>query len=192
MRPLVSSNRNAAFRDLAAGLQQQMYFWGKDAEHADGNLFLRTGFEKRPSAGLKGTSCYRLPWENGAIELHGAHAGWLGEGGGMLYIRPLHRCVQWLDPEPPIPGEYPGDRYSSKPDGILQNLMRPFLDWWISHEREVLRLAGASYRESCHRVFKKLPRSRAWLRPPLATRWVIALRDHPEDLPRAKRFDEGR
>ena len=66
-----------------------MFFWGKDAIHPQGNLFLRTGFRKRESTGLQGTSCYRLPWQNGALELHGSHAGWLNFDGGIFFLRPL-------------------------------------------------------------------------------------------------------
>jgi hypothetical protein len=192
MPPSKSPPLTALYRDLAAGLHQQMYFWGKDAEHSEGNLFLRTGFQKRPSTGLKGTSCYRLPWRNGAIELHGSHAGWLSEEGGMLFIRPLRRCVRWCGATPPVPGKYPRDCFSARTDELLQRLTRPFLDWWLAHEKEVQRLTSGTYRESCHRLFKKLPRSRAWLRPESATRWVIGLRDCPAELPRARRFEEAR
>lgn len=95
------------FRDLAAGLNQQMFFWGKDAILPEGNFFVTTGFTKRPSPGIQGTSCYRLPWQGGAIELHGSHAGWLGTDGGFFFIRPLARCVRWLSPTPPVPGQWP-------------------------------------------------------------------------------------
>jgi hypothetical protein len=55
--PPIQDRLSPLFRDLAAGLFQQMFFWGKDVVHPAGNLFLRTGFEKRPSTGLTGTSC---------------------------------------------------------------------------------------------------------------------------------------
>ncbi len=180
----------ALYRDLAAGLQQQMFFWGKDAEHAEGNLFIRTGFEKRPSEGLTGTSCYRLSWGDGAIELHGSHAGWLGKEGGMVYIRPFQRCVRWFDIAPPVPGKYSRSLYSSGSGEELHRLSRPFLDWWLAHERKVSEMTSPGYRALCHRLFKKLPRGRTWLRPEAATRWVAGLRDSPEDLPRARRFTE--
>lgn len=180
----------ALYRDLAAGLQQQMFFWGKDAEHPKGNLFVRTGFEKRPSGGLTGTSCYRLTWGDGTIELHGSHAGWLGKEGGMIYIRPFQRCVRWLDIDPPVPGKYSRDHYSTGSNMELHRVSRPFFDWWLAHERKVNEMTPTGYRDSCHRLFKKLPRGRAWLRPEAAIRWVARLRDSPGDLPRAKRFTE--
>ena len=185
----VGSPLSPLLRDFAAGLKQQMFFWGKDAAHPEGNLFVRTGFEKRPSTGLKGTSCYRLAWQSGAIELHGSHAGWLTDEGGVFFVRPISRCVRWLDGTPPVPGQYPRDRYSPNPDANLHTLARPFLDWWLAHESQVQRLAGDSYREACYRHYKRLPRSRAWLRPGSAMRWIRGLRDHPQELPRARRFD---
>ena len=169
---------------------QQMYFWGKDVVHPEGNLFVRTGFEKQASTGLQGTSCYRLPWQGGAIELHGSYAGWLGKEEGMLFVRPLGRCVRWLGSEPPVPGKWPRERYVSKADALLHAAARPFLSWWLAHENEVLQLTGSAHRESCYKSYKNLPRSRAWLSPDLTLRWITGLRDHPYELPRARRFAE--
>ena len=190
MPPPAAAPMTALYRDLAAGLHQQMYFWGKDAEHSEGNLFERTGFQKRPSTGLQGTSCYRMEWENGAIELHGSHAGWLSEQGGMLYIRPYHRCVRWHEAAPPVPGKYLQKHFTGKSDEMLHTFTRPFLSWWLDHEKKVRKLTRAGYRERCHRLFKKLPRSRAWLRPEDAIRWVTGMRDNPANLTRARRFNE--
>ena len=71
-----TSRLGGLLRDLTAGLKQQMFFWGRDVVHPDGNLLVRQGFSKSPSAGLQGTSCYGLDWQGGRIELHGACAGW--------------------------------------------------------------------------------------------------------------------
>ena len=59
-----------------------VFFWGRDVVHPDGNLLVRQGFSKSPSAGLQGTSCYGLDWQGGRIELHGACAGWYPRDGG--------------------------------------------------------------------------------------------------------------
>lgn len=59
-----------------------MYFWGRDVLH-EGHLLLRYGFEKRPSTGLQGTSCYSKAWQKGMIELHGACAGWYPDSTGQ-------------------------------------------------------------------------------------------------------------
>ena len=188
MPALSSPSLPLLLRDLATGLNQQMYFWGRDVLHRDGCLFTRTGFEKRPSAGIQGTSCYRLPWQGGAIELHGSHAGWISDEGGAFFFRPIGRCVRWLSDDAPIPGRWTSDQYSALQDEQLHRSLNPFLDWWLAHEDHVLRMAGPGYRQNCHRIYKKLPRTRAWLEPDLVIRWVRELRDHPEGLARAKHF----
>lgn len=181
-------NLSLAFRDLAAGMRQQMYFWGRDAIHPDGNLFVHTGFKKRPSTGLQGTSCYSLDWQGGIIELHGSHAGWIGPHDGFLFIRPLARCVRWHAPTLPIPGSWQPHQYQTKQDTTLHTLAIPFLDWWLHHEAQVTRLAGPNFRTACHRQYKKLPKTRPWLAPTDVTRWITHLRDHPESLPRARKL----
>jgi len=45
-------------KDCASGFYQQMYFLGKDVSHCCGNQLIEYGFEKSPSTGLTGTSCY--------------------------------------------------------------------------------------------------------------------------------------
>lgn len=175
------------FRDLADGFGQQMFFWGRDAIHSDGNIFIRSGFQKRASNGLQGTSCYSLPWQGGHIELHGSHAGWFGQGGGFLFVRPLSRCVRWLDETPPPPGIWPREKYQSAADDALHKMAVPFLDWWLEHERTVAQITGVQYRQECFRLYKKLPNTRAWLAPQQAVRWITALRDEPQTLPRANR-----
>lgn len=165
-----------------------MFFWGKDAVHPEGNLLERTGFAKRPSLGLQGTSCYRLPWEKGAIELHGSFAGWIGQEGGGFFIRPLGRCVRWLDSAPPIPGQWPSESYASRADEALQSAVGPLLDWWLAHDAHVAQLVGPQHRENCYRHYQNLPGTRAWLCPELGRAWVTRWRDHSQDLPRARRF----
>lgn len=182
---------NMAIRDLADGMRQQMFFWGRDAIHPDGNLFIHSGFKKRASTGLQGTSCYSLEWQGGVIELHGSHAGWIGQGGGFIFIRPLGRCVRWTSASLPVPGNWQADQYDTRADSILHELAIPFLNWWLAHEARVTEIAGPDFRTACFRQFKKLPKTRPWLAPHDATRWVTQLRDHPESVPRARRFSRS-
>jgi hypothetical protein len=175
-------------RDLADGFAQQMYFWGCDVVHLSGNLLLSSGFSKRASTGLQGTSCYSLPCQGGIIELHGSHAGWFGEGEGFLFIRPLGRCVRWLDGQAPVPGNWPTHRFDSHADDAMHAAAAPFLDWWLDHESALTDRFGHAYRAACHRQFKKLPKSRSWLAPAAACRWVSGLRIDPRSLPRARKF----
>jgi len=149
-----------AFRDLADGMRQQMFFWGRDAIHPEGNLFIHSGFQKRASTGLQGTSCYSLDWQGGVIELHGSHAGWIGKHGGFLFIRPLGRCVRWIDASLPVPGVWQPHQYNTHTGASLHSLAISFLDWWLAHEAHVARIAGPEFRHACFRQFKKLPKTR--------------------------------
>ena len=78
-------------RDLAEGIQQQMYFWGQDVRRPEGNFLVEQGFARSPTTGLKGTSCYRRDWQGGHIELYGSCAGWYGKSNGFTFIRPWQR-----------------------------------------------------------------------------------------------------
>ncbi|MEM1083184.1 MAG: hypothetical protein AAGI48_03610 [Verrucomicrobiota bacterium] len=186
-----SGRLRALLRDLSEGLHQQMFFWGRDVVHPEGNAFIRGGFEKRSCVQLPGSSVYGREWQGGRIELHGSQAGWYGEGGGFVYLRVQGRCYQWQDAEPPVPGEWSRDFLdASQPERTLE-LAGPFLDWWLSFEQEVVRRHGLEYRDSCFRHYNRLPRSRAWLSPAQSIRWVHGLRHEPGSLPRARRFSES-
>ncbi len=187
-----SPNFAYLFRDLACGMGQQMFFWGRDAIQPEGNIFVGCGFRKRPSAGLQGTSCYSLDWAGGVIELHGSHAGWIGPDGGFLFIRPLGRCVRWIASTLPIPGKWPAANFDTRADASLHASSIPFLSWWLDHEARVARIAGPSYRDACHRQYKKLPKTRPWLAPAIATAWVTRLRDQPASTPRARKLSQNR
>jgi len=169
---------------------QQMFFWGMDAASSTGNIFVKRGFTKTPSPGLKGTSCYSLPVEDGEIFLHGACAGWISknEEPGFIFIRPKGRCFLWHDSAPPVPGNWPTESLST-PDPIsnLPSLV-PFLNWWLDHEAWVSAEIGNNYRTNCHRKYKSLPKSKPWLPPEQATAWLTLLMKNPATTPRAKQF----
>ena len=177
-------------RDLSAAFMQQMFFWGMDAAALGGNIFQKTGFIKTPSTGLKGTSCYSLPLENGQIFLHGACGGWVSETEepGFIFIRLKERCFLWHDSQPPVPGKWIAEQLST-PDLISDLLfLVPFLNWWINHETWVESNSSANYRESCYRKYKSLPKSKPWLPPGAGLEWIRMLRENPATTPRAKRF----
>lgn len=177
-------------RDLAAGLQQQMFFWGQDVVHPEGNFLTEQGFTRSASTGLKGTSCYRRTWQDGHIELYGSCAGWYNQDGGFAFIRPQRRCVVWLSGEvTPIPGAWEKKHISSsatKEDLYLASL--PFLDWLISYEQTLLAELGHDYRNANYWKYKKVPKAKAWLEPELALQWFQCFRETPDQLVRPKRF----
>lgn len=177
------------FRDLAGGFKQQMFFWGLDVVNPGGNLLVRQGFRREPSAGLRGTSHYKLRWQGGSIELHGACAGWFSpQGQGFLYVRPLGRCYVWSGGQSAIPGEWPSPFLKVDDPLRMHALAAPFIAWWLHSEDWIAREKGLAYRPACHRQFKRLSGSRPWLLPPLDRDWLRAFLDTPESLPRAKRF----
>ena len=176
--------------DLAGGLRQQMVFWGRDVMHERGNLLIAQGFAKAKSAGLQNSSCYRLPWEGGWVELHGACAGWFPENGGegFLFIRPAGRCHVWRGGSAPVPGEWPAALLDGTAHGRVLEVAVPFLDWWLQSEGWIEELLGISYREACHRHLKRLPKGSPWLPPVAAMNWVRMLRSGGEAVPRARRW----
>ena len=177
-------------RDLADGIQQQMFFWGQDVQRPGGNFFVEQGFTRSPSTGLKGTHCYRREWQQGHIELYGSCAGWYGEGGGFTFMRPWHRCVIWRSEETtPIPGSWQKsliERSATRSD--LYQASLPFLDWLISHEYAVLAKFGKAYRLENYKDYRKRSKTKTWLPPTEALRWLQCYRERPEQLVRPKKL----
>ncbi|WP_411827628.1 hypothetical protein [Luteolibacter sp. AS25] len=189
--PVVGSQRSTALlRDLAAAFTQQMFFWGMDASVSSGNLFQKSGFQKSPSLGLKGTSCYSLPWQGGSIFLHGSCVGWLPGAGspGLMFIRNTGKCFLWQGLEPPIPGKWPKELISSVDlfEDIL--VLTPFLEWWLEHEAWVSAEMGSAYRTNCYRSYKSLSKSKPWLTPENSVAWLHLLLENPGKVSRAKNF----
>lgn len=177
-------------RDLAEGIQQQMYFWGQDALRPEGNFLVEQGFTRSPSTGIKGTSCYRREWQQGHIELYGSCAGWYGESGGFTFIRPWQRCVIWRSSETtPIPGSWQKKHIkSSAPKIEIYQASLPFLDWLISYEYAVLAKYGRAYRQKNYWDYDKKSRTKAWVEPATALRWFQCYRKSPEQLVRPKKL----
>ena len=100
----------------------------------------------------------------------------------------MHRCVRWLTECAPVPGHWPKAHFVTRADEALHEKLVPFLSWWMAYEQKVEQQMGPAYRERGYRQHRKLPKSRAWLPPSVATEWIAGLRDHPQSLPRAALF----
>jgi hypothetical protein len=176
--------------DLTTGLGQQMFFWGRDVLQ-DGNLLRKHGFEKRPSPGLQGTSCYCKAWQKGVIELHGACVGWYPcrqEDHGFLFIRADKRCFTHHEICPAVPGRYDYSKLTSGELHSLDTASRIFADWLAYYESWVLSEMGMQYRQDCFEMFGKLPSSRNWLTPALAQKWFHLYARADSQLPRAREW----
>jgi hypothetical protein len=187
------ASQRGLLNDFTRALSQQMFYWGRDVL-TGGNLLLAHGFEKRPSPGLQGTSCYRLPWREGFLELHGACAGWYPaeagpEARGFLFVRAERRCYAHQLQEAVVPGSY--DHRVLRPSGgALAEVMqgaRHFASWLHGYESWVERTQGADHRRQCREMLSKLEAGRVWLAPGPALVWLRGFAQGRPDLPRAGR-----
>lgn len=188
------ASQRGLLNDFTRALGQQMFYWGRDVL-TGGNLLLAAGFEKRPSLGLQGTSCYRLPWRGGFIELHGACAGWYpaedgGDALGFLFVRAERRCYAHRLAEAVVPGRYDYQALRAS-GGALAEVMegaRCFAMWLHGYESWVERRRGAEYRVQCREMLSKLEAGRVWLPPGLAQGWLRGFAQGQPDLARASRW----
>jgi hypothetical protein len=161
---------SVSLNDAARGLAQQMVFWGHDVRHPDGNALVRFGLNRNPSPGLAGTSCYRMEWEDGLIELHGAIASWTPPPGGTgsVFCRDLGRIDLWCGASPPVPGREHGE-----PGSAVERwqAFQPFLRWLVTYENHASNELGTDWRPGCWRAIKRLPKGKPWLPPALALKW---------------------
>lgn len=184
--------RRGHMNDFTQALGQQMFFWGRDVLYA-GNLLLKYGFEKHPSPGLQGTSCYRKGWGQGYIELHGACAGWYAESDtsqcpGFLYIRSDKRCYTHRQREPVVPGRYDYAHLQSGHVGELLEAGRHFASWLVDYENWVLRFCCEQHRQACFRMFSQLPTSKPWRAPEKALQWLSLFAEASPGLKRARKW----
>lgn len=188
------SRQRVLLTDFSNALRQQMFFWGRDVV-TGGNLLLRHGFEKHPSPGLQGTSCYRCLHEDGLIELHGACAGWYPKAGsarpGFLYVRTSGRCTTHRLHEPVVPGRYQTEALKSLTTDVLE-AARSFACWLIRYEAWIRRQTGPDYRTECRRMLASLPRGRTWLPAPQAESWLQLFVSQGAGAPRANTLLPGR
>jgi len=187
------SRQRVLLTDFAAALRQQMFFWGRDVM-CGGNLLLRHGFEKLPSPGLKGTSCYRAVHEDGVIELHGACAGWYPQAGsarpGFLFVRKRGRISTHRLHEPVVPGRYQSDALQNHTADAMA-AARLFAEWLADYEAWVRQQMGPGYRVECRQMLASLPKGQTWLPTPEAERWLRLLAAQGPGAPRAQPLLQG-
>lgn len=176
-------------RDLTDGLAQQMYLWGRDVRHPDGNALVRAGLQRiaRIDNDGEGTSLYRIERDGGWIELHGFCAGWRPHNAamdGMLYIRRCHRI--FIASGQMIPGRYDMTRLRGGSTDEILLASESFLRWWVEYEKWADETLGRAWRIDCWRDYMKLRHARPWLTPVQAVDWLLDFLENPSTQKRPR------
>ena len=186
---MLAPNSVGLLNDFTAALGQQLYFWGRDVLHQDGNLLCEYGLERYKADGVKGSSSYRIQYKDDLIELHRVCVGrYSNSHPSFLYTRKYGRCWIYDDATPPFPGRYDKTRLKKNPFEQLELAGRRFLEWWLEYEAWIATRTSPGYRRQCYRSYRKLPDSRSWLKPADAIMWLQQYMDSPASLKRAKKW----
>jgi len=115
-----------------------MLQWGQDVRSPAGNLLVKHGFSRISQPSLhKGSSRYRLNWQDRVVELHGFCAGLYGGGRpGFIYVRSNNLVRAYLGQESPLPGTYPTALLASDLDPLWRKafvLARDEFLNWVDH-----------------------------------------------------------
>lgn len=175
-------------KDCAHGFYQQMYFLGKDVIHPGGNQLECYGFEKSPSKGLKGTSCYTGEFNEGVIELYGACAGYYSTTSQAVFLRKRCRFYQWLPDHKLIAGCWSQEEIQVKSPEAMYTAIRPFLQWWVAYEQWIESRWGSLYRERCFDEWSKIKGRTTWLPSQSARQWVQQFLEQKDTHVRPKHF----
>ena len=98
MRFINKNKSIGLLNDFTKALGQQLYFWGCDVTHPSGNLLCEYGLERRKNEDVKGSSCYRIKYQDDIIELHGLCVGRYSQDKvSFLYTRKHRRCWVYED-----------------------------------------------------------------------------------------------
>ncbi len=182
-----------ALRDAARAAYCQMYYWGRDVMHPDGNLLERYGFQRVPKTAREGASRYRVLWRKGLLELYGFCAGWYPDGGpGICFDRQHEAWRLWLPEDPPSPAALLDGRnvltdFGDDP-GMLLDRSALFVGWMARYERWALAQWGLKARRQHHRDFTALLSRRRWLPPGTSLDWMESYAGNPLHTPRPRQM----
>jgi len=143
-------------------IDRQMWFFGCDIRHPEGNLLLAHGFtrDRAPADVPSGTSRYARrtrPAPDGArLVLWGWGALWISDHGDALAIRRHVTTPKWLPSVPDVSGMW---RYQELDDLLArapaidtsraERRLADFADWVVKYERWVRQTAAADWRARC-------------------------------------------
>ncbi len=174
-------------------LNQQIWCWGRDIDHADGNLLVRFGFQRiEKPGGSEAASIYRLELSATArIVLRGFGVFCGADDLGGLFVRrygfqpqrtpeaDLFEPVWSAQDLPPLA--------KSHPDGSSKKLLLTLVDWVRQYEIWIADSVGLAYR---HESLVPWDTKHGTVIPAgsMATAWGTLgadVAEHPEDyLPR--------
>ena len=177
-------------------MEQQVWCWGRDVDHPDGNLLMRFGFERhRDNTTDARSTCYRLDQDQLHVSLWGFGMFFGRRDLGGLYLDRFDFCPKWAPIESLSlvihwPDELP---LFARPQGRPQwerarELWKSSLFWIANYEAWVRSTAGLAYRRKC---------VQSWLRPFVqaeknvaAWRFLSRQRWEPEDRPLTQALKE--
>ena len=175
-------------RDCANGFYQQMYYWGKDVIHPQGNQLRAYGFIKSPSRGLRGTSCYTYESDEGLIELYGSCAGYYSDEIRVVFLRKRCRFYKWLPEHRLVAGNWSQDDVYVDDPYVMLSSLAPLFNWWLVYEKWIEQRLGIGHREQCFTEWKKVNGNPVWLPPELAMHWVQELLELKDSHVRPKQY----
>lgn len=138
-------------------MEQQVWCWGRDVEHPQGNLLMRFGFERhRDRSTADRSTCYRLDQDQLHVSLWGFGMFFGRRDLGGLYLDRFKFCPKWAPVESLSlaihwPDELPVfARPRSTPQWQrARKLWKSSLLWIANYEAWVRSTAGLPYRREC-------------------------------------------
>ena len=139
-------------------LCQQMWCWGQDIKHEEGNLLLSYGFTcKRPPEGEKGSTAYLLkPRDQESLMLWGFGLCYARSQMGGMFLKRDCFTPRWMPNSDVLTStwnraKFPETSLPQTPEEgrIACTLLASALYWMSSYEQWILSTLGLEYRQSC-------------------------------------------
>ena len=138
-------------------MEQQVWCWGRDVEHLDGNLLIDFGFKRyRDRETEDRSTCYRLDQDRLHVALWGFGMFFGSREWGGLYLDRFEFCPRWAPVEAlSLAIHWPEELPTfARPRGHLQwhcarKLLKSSLLWIAKYETWVRSTVGLDYRRDC-------------------------------------------
>lgn len=151
-------------RATASLLDQQLWCFGRDIRHSDGNLLIRFGFERSPAPNpVTESSAYLLRGRSGCQTVLWGFGLFYGEEGyGGIFLRRYASAPRWTvahrvpecvwKPEGLSSMNWP---CNAQEQALANHLFEGAAAWLAEYEEWVLNIAGIDYRHACLRRWTK-------------------------------------